>query len=163
MRGGSVVSLLLALLCCAATEESKFEKIISFAQDLGNGKVVLDLPDEALEGVVEKLTELYIHTPPRYFAGAKDALSPSVTDALTRYAILLEPGWDNGQCMEVCQATSTRLPPVEDLWRRLFVREKFKPETAAGANLILVNWANWFLDELFRTEPHTNGTFFRKV
>lgn len=43
------------------------------------------------------------------------------------------------------------------------MRSQFIPEDRVGANMLLVTFANWFLDELFRTEKNTNGTHYRRV
>lgn len=158
--------LLLYLLCLAHWtwgKESKFEKIISFAQDLGNGQIVTELPQLVMGRIVNTIVENFVPTPPRWFAGTKDTLSSAVLDWRTRYAILLDPHWTNQQCdVEGCQSESATLPSSEDIFKKLFLRENFK-EAPFGANMLLVCWANWFLDELFRTEPNTNGTLFRKV
>lgn len=83
--------------------DSHFKKLVDFAQDFGNGKVVTQLPTEALQSLVDAITENYVPSLPQFYAGTSGAISTSVGKPLTRYPMLLEPKFVNGECTDgVC-------------------------------------------------------------
>lgn len=125
-----------------------------FMADFGNGAVVTDIPFGVLDRFMSELVDGKVPLAPAFYAGTRgDTPSLSVEDPLGRYPILLKPLPED--------VDQSSLPDPEVVFERIFQREAFIPETRAGGNMLLVNWANWFLDEFFHTQPDTDGSLFR--
>ena len=58
--------------------------------------------------------------------------------------------------------TTTELPPVEEVFNKVFLRQGPARLPSAGSvslNFWFISFVNWFHDDNFRTAPHTDGGF----
>jgi hypothetical protein len=128
-----------------------------FTKDLAQGQIITHIADRPLNAFLEAMASGIFSLVPQFYAGTNGAPQSSVPDKSRRYHLLLQPKpWSstNG-------AASSALPDVSVLFEKLFRRETFLPEPRVGANMLLVTFANWFVDEIFRTEPNTRGSLHR--
>ena len=154
MQGRVAHWLTFVLFTGIARGAGPFERLRSFALDLGNRRVV-NLPKKTLSRFVGELTAGVI-AHPRYYAGAMEGSelnSLLSDDYLTRHPLLLEP-----HSFRKIQ----HLPTPAAVFAAVLERQGGETPDEVGLNMMLVALANWFLDEFFRTEPETNGTFYRQ-
>ena len=89
---------------------------------------------------------------PSFYAGTNAVHSAFVQDKGLRYPLLLQP---------TAQGNKKQLPDLDQVFDRLFLRKEFIPETRVSANMLLVSFTKWFLDDVFMTEPNTEGVMHR--
>eukprot|EP00300_Choanocystis_sp_HF-7_P003663 c12792_g1_i1.p1 GENE.c12792_g1_i1~~c12792_g1_i1.p1 ORF type:complete len:929 (+),score=231.90 c12792_g1_i1:36-2822(+) len=147
--------LFVLLVSCSKAKRTASESLQDFSVDYGNGKLIVNPPTAALTQFIKSVAANgAVPSSPHYYAGTNGRNGASVDDAISRHAMLLPPHPDDTHLQNVASA--------EQVVDSLMLRTKFIPENRAGVNMMLVTFANWFLDEFFRTEPNTNGTHYRR-
>lgn len=157
----------------------EFQQLYWATKDLaGSSAKVTGAPSVILSALSGRLQQ-YIPGVRRYSTGcrvpANDVVGPG---SLASYDMLLKYDDGFGQCKTPAEASFMEwrgdypdrlsyeevknLPPVEDVWERLFERRgpPTKPEPGSvSLNFWFISFVNWFHDDNFKTASDTDGTY----